>query len=243
MINWTKSSGEAEDYRDNLPLQCIHPVGHWYEIPNMFLNGTLLKLINDNPKLKYLLVHNIDTLGANADPSILGLFIQQDTSMMAEVITRRIDDHGGGLGKVNGKVRLIEGLALPNDKMEFRLSYYNTNTFWIDIDKILDVFGLLRTDLGDSNKVKSSVYRIASMMPAYITIKEVKKRWGKGQEDVFPVAQFEKLWGDMTALPEVKCAYLKVDRARGQQLKEVSQLDGWMRDGSKDYIEKICKWD
>ena len=47
----------------------------------------------------------------------------------------------------------------------------------------------------------------------------------------------------MTALPEVKCAYLKVDRARGQQLKEVSQLDGWMRDGSKDYIEKICKWD
>ena len=149
LINWTKSSGEAEDYRDNLPLQCIHPVGHWYEIPNMFLNGTLLKLINDNPKLKYLLVHNIDTLGANADPSILGLFIKQDASMMAEVITRRIDDHGGGLGKVNGKVRLIEGLALPNEKMEFRLSYYNTNTFWIDIDKILDVFGLLRTDLGD----------------------------------------------------------------------------------------------
>ncbi|MGE5419151.1 MAG: UTP--glucose-1-phosphate uridylyltransferase [Chloroflexota bacterium] len=242
LMNWTKSSGEAEDYRDNLPLQCIHPVGHWYEIPNMFLNGTLLKLIEDNPGLRFLLVHNIDTLGANADPTLLGHFIEQDASMMAEVITRRIDDHGGGLGKINGRLRLIEGLALPNEKMEFRLSYYNSNTFWIDIDKILNVFGLSRTDLYDSNKVKSSVYKIASLMPAYITIKEVKKRWGKGQEDVYPVAQFEKLWGDMTALPDVKCAFLRVDRSRGQQLKEVSQLDGWMRDGSKDYIESICKW-
>jgi hypothetical protein len=32
-------------------------------------------------------------------------------------------------------------------------------------------------------------------MPTYITIKDVKKRWGHGQEDVFPVSQFEKLWG------------------------------------------------
>ena len=40
-------------------------------------------------------------------------------------------------------------------------------------------------------------------MPTYITLKDVKKRWGHGQEDVFPVAQFEKLWGDMTALPEI----------------------------------------
>ena len=34
-------------------------------------------------------------------------------------------------------------------------------------------------------------------MPTYITLKEVKKRWGHGQEDIFPVSQFEKLWGDM----------------------------------------------
>ena len=41
---------------------------------------------------------------------------------------------------------------------------------------------------------------MAARMPTYITLKDVKKRWGKGQEDIFPVAQFEKLWGDMTAL-------------------------------------------
>ncbi|HEY3369996.1 MAG TPA: UTP--glucose-1-phosphate uridylyltransferase [Prolixibacteraceae bacterium] len=242
LINWAKAAGEGEDYRDNLPSQCIHPVGHWYEIPNLFLNGTLHAIIQDNPNLKYLLLHNIDTLGANADPALLGYHIQQGKAMTVEVITRKLDDRGGGLAKINGNLRLVEGLALPDEKIEFGLSYYNTNTFWIDIDQLLSVFGLRREDLDDPEKVKPAVYKMSSRMPTYVTIKEVKKRWGKGQEDVYPVTQFEKLWGDMTAIPELSCTYINVPRMRGQQLKEVSQLDGWLRDGSKDYIDSICEW-
>ncbi len=242
LINWAKSAGEAEDYRDNLPSQCIHPVGHWYEIPNLFLNGTLRQMIQDNSNLKYLLIHNIDTLGANADPALLGYHIQQQKAMTIEVITRKLDDRGGGLAKINGQLRLVEGMALSDEKIEFDLSYYNTNTFWIDIDKLLLAFGLNRDELVNTEKVKRSVYRMASRMPTHVTIKDVKKRWGKGQEDVYPTTQFEKLWGDMTAIPELSCGYINVPRMRGQQLKEVSQLDGWLRDGSKDYIEKICKW-
>ncbi|MCC5023863.1 MAG: hypothetical protein J6386_14255 [Candidatus Synoicihabitans palmerolidicus] len=40
--------------------------------------------------------------------------------------------------------------------------------------------------------------QLAARLPTYVTIKEVKKRWGHGQEDVYPVTQFEKLWGDMS---------------------------------------------
>jgi hypothetical protein len=79
-------------------------------------------------------------------------------------------------------------------------------------------------------------------MPTYITIKDVKKRWGHGQEDIYPVTQFEKLWGDMTALSEFKCCYVDVPRLRGQQLKEVAQLDGWLRDGSAAYLTTLCDW-
>jgi UDP-N-acetylglucosamine pyrophosphorylase len=242
LINWTKTAGEAEDYRDNLPSQCIHPVGHWYEIPNLFLNGTLRQLIEENPHLKHLLVHNIDTLGSNAEPALLGYHIEQQKAMSVEVITRKLNDRGGGLVKINGRIRLIEGMALPDEKIEFNLSYYNTNTFWIDIDKLLLSFGLTRNDLYDAEKVRLSVFKMASIMPTYVTIKEVKKRWGKGQEDIFPVAQFEKLWGDMTSIPDLSCSYINVSRMRGQQLKEVSQLDGWLRDGSKEYIDTICQW-
>ena len=84
---------------------------------------------------------------------------------------------------------------------------------------------------------------MAARMPTYITLKDVKKRWGKGQEDVYPLVQFEKLWGDMTTLPELDCRFIVVPRMRGQQLKEPSQLDGWFRDGSAAYVASICQWE
>ena len=77
----------------------------------------------------------------------------------------------------------------------------------------------------DAERVNEAVRAVAARMPTYITLKDVKKRWGKGQEDIFPVAQFEKLWGDMTALPELDCRFVAVGRMRGQQLKEPAQLD------------------
>jgi hypothetical protein len=161
----------------------------------------------------------------------------------AEVITRRLNDRGGGLAKVDGRLRIVEGLALPDEKIEFELSYYNSSTFWLDIQKILDCFELKREDLGNEDRVRQAVRQMSRRMPTYMTIKDVKKRWGKGQEDIFPVAQFEKLWGDMTALPDINCSYLSVPRMRGQQLKEVSELDGWLRDGSAHYISKLCGFD
>jgi hypothetical protein len=188
------------------------------------------------------MIHNIDTLGVDADPSLLGYHIQQGGALTTEVVSRRIEDRGGGLARIEGQLRIIEGLALPREEVEFGLSYYNSSTTWVDIDQLLAVFGLTRPDLLDMNKVAIAVRSLAARMPTYITIKDVKKRWGKGQEDIFPVTQFEKLWGDMTALPELDCRYAVVSRYRGQQIKEPAQLDGWLRDGSAAYLDSICEW-
>ncbi len=243
LIGWAESAGEGADYTDNLPRQCLHPVGHWYEVPNMLLNGVLAKLLRERPSLQTLMVHNIDTLGANVDPAVLGVHLDSGAALTTEVITRRIEDRGGGLAKIDGRIRLIEGLALPDEAVEFKLSYYNSSTTWVDIDQLLALFGLGRSDLGDRVKVETAVRNLAARMPTYITLKDVKKRWGKGQEDIFPVTQFEKLWGDLTALPELNCNYIVVPRLRGQQLKEVAQLDGWLRDGSAAYLESLCAWE
>jgi hypothetical protein len=242
LMAWAEHAGEASDYTDNLPLQCLHPVGHWYEVPNLLRNGTLASLLAARPVLRYLMVHNIDTLGADLDPAYVGLHAERGDTLTFEVIPRRIEDRGGGLARVDGKVRLVEGLALPREADEFKLSYYNTLTTWVNIDGLLSAFGLARSDLADAAKVGSAVARLAGRLPTYITLKDVKKRWGQGQEDVFPVCQFEKLWGDMTALPEVSCGYVVVPRNRGQQLKDQAQLDGWVRDGSSAYVESLCDW-
>jgi hypothetical protein len=252
LINWARSAGEATDYTDNVPLQCLHPVGHWYEIPNLFRNGVLARLLTERPQLKYLLLHNIDTLGADADAALLGRHIRSGACLTFEVITRRIEDRGGGLARVNGRVRLVEGLAMPREEMEFTLSCYNSMTTWIELDKLLTAFGLTREDIlarGSAEdrspagqKVIAAIRGLAAKMPTYITLKDVKKRWGHGQEDIFPVTQFEKLWGDMTALPEIDCRFAVVPRLRGQQLKDQAQLDGWLRDGSAAHVESLCEW-
>jgi galactokinase/mevalonate kinase-like predicted kinase len=242
LIAWAQQAGEATNYTDNLPMQCLHPVGHWYELPNLFRNGVLAQLLKDRPRLRYLMLHNVDTLGADLAPDLLGLHIESRAALTTEVIARQLDDRGGGLARVDGRVRLVEGLALPDERIEFQLSYYNSATYWIDLDRLLPVFGLTRADLANQDKVAAAVRVLAARMPAYITLKDVKKRWGKGQEDIFPVAQFEKLWGDMTALPELDCRFVAVPRHRGQQLKEPAQLDGWLRDGSAAYLESLGDW-
>lgn len=242
LINWAQGAGEASDYTDNLPLQCLHPVGHWYEVPNLLRNGVLAQLLTEHPQLKYLLLHNIDTLGADVDPALLGLHIQSGACLTFEVITRRLEDRGGGLARVNGRVRLVEGLAMPREDVEFELSYYNSNSCWINLDKLLAAFVLTRGDLGNEERVATAIRALAAKMPTYITLKDVKKRWGHGQEDIFPVTQFEKLWVDMTALPEIESRFVVVPRLRGQQLKDQAQLDGWLRDGSASYVERLCDY-
>ena len=247
LIGWARGAGEASDYTDNLPLQCLHPVGHWFEIPNLFRNGTLARLLATQPHLKYLLLHNIDTLGADVDPSILGHHIAGNACLSFEVISRRLEDRGGGLARVNGRPRLVEGLAMPREEIEFDLTYYNTLTTWIALDPLLAAFDLTREDFASGadseEKITTAIRNLAAKMPTYITIKDVKKRWGHGQEDIFPVTQFEKLWGDMTALPEIASHFIAVPRRRGQQLKDQAQLDGWLRDGSAAHVESLCAWE
>jgi hypothetical protein len=206
LIEWARAMGEGADYTDNLPAQCLHPIGHGYEVSNLLASGVLAELLDRRPELRHLLLHNVDTLGAHLDPGLLGTHLERGAPLTFEVTPRRIEDRGGGLARVHGSPRIVEGLALPREEDEFGLSYYSTNTCWIDIDALLALMGLSRADLTEEAKVRDAIRELGARLPTYVTLKDVKKRWGHGHEDVFPVAQFEKLWGDMTTLPGVSCA-------------------------------------
>ena len=147
LIGWARKMRRRSDYTDNLPLQCLHPVGHWYEVPNLLRNGTLLRLLEERPQLSYLMVHNIDTVGGRRRSRSSGLSHRSGAAMTAEVIARHIEDRGGGLARVDGRVRLVEGLALAQRRNGEPASYYNSATYWIEIDRLLAVFGLTRDAL------------------------------------------------------------------------------------------------
>jgi hypothetical protein len=85
-----------------------------------------------------------------------------------------LEDRGGGLARINGRVRVVEGLALPREETEFALIYYNTMTTWIDVDQLLGIFKLSRVDLADSEKIATAIRALGERMPTYITLKDVK---------------------------------------------------------------------
>ncbi|GAA4469514.1 UTP--glucose-1-phosphate uridylyltransferase [Nibrella saemangeumensis] len=242
LIGWAKSKGEGSDYTDNIAAQRFSPLGHWYEVSNLLRNGTLARLLSEQPQVQTLMLHNIDTLGADVNPAALGYHLESGNVLTFEVVPRRIEDRGGGLARVNGHIRLLEGLAQPREEDELNLSYYNSMTTWIQIDPLLQLFGLTRADLqkGDEAQLARAVRNVGHRIPSYVTIKEVKYRWGHGQEDIYPVAQIEKLWSDMSALPDIQCGYIAVPRYRGQQMKDPAQLDSWVTDGSRDYVASLC---
>lgn len=245
MIGWAQSKGEGSDYVDNIAAQRFSPLGHWYEVSNLLRNGTLARLLREQPQVETLMLHNIDTLGADLDAAALGYHLAARNVLTFEVVARRIEDRGGGLARVNGHIRLLEGLAQPREEDELALSYYNSMTTWVQVDALLALFGLTREELqtADETRLAKAVRSVAQRIPTYVTLKEVKYRWGHGQEDIYPVAQIEKLWSDMSALPDVACGYLVVPRPRGQQMKDPVQLDSWVTDGSKAYVAGLGIFD
>lgn len=244
LIAWAKGKGEGADYTDNIAAQRFSPLGHWYEVSNLLRNGTLARLVREQPEVQTIMLHNIDTLGADVDAAALAHHTASGNVLSFEVVPRRIEDRGGGLAWVNRHLRLLEGLAQPREEDELSLSYYNSMTTWIQIDGLLQLFGLTRQELlqSDEARLARAVRSVAHRIPTYVTIKDVKYRWGHGQEDIYPVAQIEKLWSDMSALPDLPCGYIAVPRPRGQQMKDPAQLDSWVTDGSKAYVEGLCSF-
>ncbi len=131
---------------------------------------------------------------------------------------------------------------MPNEEEEFKLSFYNSMTTWIDIPKLLDAFGLSRQQLKDREAVDKAIRTLGRRMPTYITLKDVKKRWGNGQGRRIPCLAVRKAVGRYDFATEIDSQFIVVPTVRGQQLKEQAQLDGWLRDGSAAQIEAMLRW-
>ena len=165
LVGWAQGAGEGTDYTENLPLQCLHPVGHWYEVPNLLKNGVLARLLAENPNLQYLMVHNIDALGTDADPAVLGWVIERGATFTAEAITRCLEDRGGGLARVDGLSAAVGRAGNTHEEDEFALSYYNSNTSWLHLDKLLAVFGLTQQEVHDPARSRRESVRSPPVCP------------------------------------------------------------------------------
>jgi len=78
---------------------------------------------------RYLLVRNIDNLGARVDPVVLGHHIQSECEVTVEVAPRWPEDVGGSPYQYLGRTQLIEQLRYPKGFAQDIADVVNTNTF------------------------------------------------------------------------------------------------------------------
>jgi len=85
---------------------------------------------------RYLLVRNVDNLGARIDATILGHHIQSRRPITVELAPKHAGDVGGAPYLYQGRTQLIEGLRFPPGFDPDVVDVFNTNTFWLDAEAI-----------------------------------------------------------------------------------------------------------
>jgi UTP--glucose-1-phosphate uridylyltransferase len=144
----------ADGLPDNL-LYCAP--GHGDTLHRLRASGVLRELRQAG--VEHLLVANVDNLGAELDPILLGGHIQAVDAgghMSVEVV-RREGDEGGCVAVVSGRPVIVEGFRLPEGTALDNYPHFNTNTLWfwlsaIDRDFDLDWFPVKRVIAGPNGK-------------------------------------------------------------------------------------------
>ncbi|HTO51795.1 MAG TPA: UTP--glucose-1-phosphate uridylyltransferase [Myxococcota bacterium] len=76
-----------------------------------------------------IVLSNIDNLGAELDPLMIGLHLARGRGLSAEVAPTQPGDVGGAPAFVDGKLEMLEGFRFPRGFDASRLPFLATNTF------------------------------------------------------------------------------------------------------------------
>jgi UTP--glucose-1-phosphate uridylyltransferase len=79
---------------------------------------------------RYLLVRNVDNLGARVSTAILGSHVKAEVEVTVELAPKWPEDVGGSPFLVDGRVQLVEQVRYPADFDPNIVDVFNTNTFW-----------------------------------------------------------------------------------------------------------------
>ena|GEM_PF-726001 len=137
--------------------------GHGDTLLRLRASGVLHELRQAG--VEHMLVSNVDNLGAELDPILLGGHIEAvdaGAHMSVEVVRREGNEKGGCVAVIAGRPVIIEGFRMPDDADLDRYPQFNTNTLWfwlsaIDRDFDLDWFPVEREIEGPDGKPMTAV--------------------------------------------------------------------------------------
>jgi UTP--glucose-1-phosphate uridylyltransferase len=112
----------------------LYAPGHGDFVPAIRRSGTLA-LLRDRGA-RYIMLSNVDNLGARVDPIVAGMHITAGRPVTVEVAAKQPGDAGGAPAKVDGRIVHVEGFRFPPSFDQDSIPVFNTNSFIFDLDAL-----------------------------------------------------------------------------------------------------------
>jgi len=154
---------------------------------------------------RYLLVRNVDNLGARVDPIVLGHHIQSGCEMTVEVTPKWPDDVGGSPFQYLGRTQLIEQLRYPDGFDPDVVDVFNTNTFTFSaasLDRDFDLgWYYVEKQVGDRTAVQ--VEHLIGEMTAHLSTNFLQVRRSGRRGRFLPVKTPDDLRASLEEIAEM----------------------------------------
>lgn len=124
-------------FRDAHGAPSAYATGHGDVVDALRASGLLDTFLASGGR--WVLVANLDNLGAAVEPAYLGACIASRAQMLVEVCPKEEGDHGGIPVEVDGRVQVLEEFRLPEGFAPESVQVFNTNTMWIRADALAEV--------------------------------------------------------------------------------------------------------
>lgn len=108
----------------------LYSPGHGDFLDAFRSSGTLERLRAEG--VRYVVVSNVDNLGARLDPAVLGMHVLAGRPLTAEV-ARKQRDMGGAPARVDGRLLLLEAPRFPPGFDQDAIPVFNVNTVTFDL--------------------------------------------------------------------------------------------------------------
>lgn len=121
-------------FRDAAGEVSLYAPGHG-DFPGALARSGLLDRLSERG-VRTILLSNIDNLGAELDPLVIGFHVARGRALTAEVAATLPGDVGGAPAFVSGRLQIVEGFRFPASFDFARVPFMATNTFALSLSLV-----------------------------------------------------------------------------------------------------------
>jgi UTP--glucose-1-phosphate uridylyltransferase len=111
-----------------------HATGHG-DLPQALDESGLLRTFVEHGG-RYVVIANLDNVGASIDPALLAHHAESGRELTVELVDKRPGDRGGIPLAVDGRAMIVEEFRLPSGFDPASVPYFNTNTLTVNAEAL-----------------------------------------------------------------------------------------------------------